>query len=410
MSFKTNWVNPVFIWHGFFLALTMSMLDFNTVLPSLISELSRSKLVLGALYAVLLGAPGIFNLVFSHFLQKYPYRKRFLLLGIYLRSLSFLGMAVFTYYFAVKNPYLTLVSFFGWIFLFAASGGFAGLAYSDIIGEMVQKGERSRIYAGREFAGGIAAFLGSLIVTKVFSFGKMAFPMNYAFVLMIGFLGLILASLGFWFIKVPPEAKQKKVEKGFVPFIKEIPERLKADPDLARFLIVENLTSFSLMVLPFYMIYAKDVMHADQSFIGRFLLSTVAGTVFSNIFWGFIAKYKGSKMVVRDCILLGGVIPIIAMILTPLGPGYFSIAFMLVGFIQSGREVGFEPYLLDIAPDDQRTLYLGIRGTLNIFVVLLPILGGFFIDTFGYYFTFGIVTAVMFTSFFILGTKKQKLA
>jgi hypothetical protein len=130
---KNYWVYPVFIWHGFFLALTMSMLDFNTVFPSLIAELSHSKLILGFLFSIILGAPGIFNLFFSHFLHARQYKKRFLLLGIYLRSISFLGMAFFTYYFGTKNSFLTMTSFFGWIFLFAASGGFAGLAFSDII-------------------------------------------------------------------------------------------------------------------------------------------------------------------------------------------------------------------------------------------------------------------------------------
>ena len=111
---------------------------------------------------------------------------------------------------------------------------------------------------------------------------------------------------------------------------------------------------------------------------------------------------------VRNCIFLGGIIPILAIILTPFGPSYFSIVFLLVGFIQSGREVGFDPYLLDIAPEDQRTAYLGIRGTLNLFVILLPILGGLFIDTIGYYLTFAIVTTIMFISFFILGIKSRK--
>ena len=44
-----------YIWHGFFLALTMSMLDLNTVFPALISELTQSKILFGSLYAIMLG-------------------------------------------------------------------------------------------------------------------------------------------------------------------------------------------------------------------------------------------------------------------------------------------------------------------------------------------------------------------
>ncbi|MDD4743923.1 MAG: hypothetical protein PHN53_04930 [Eubacteriales bacterium] len=64
-----------YIWHGFFLALTMSMLDLNTVFPALVSELTESKALFGLLYSIMLGAPLVFNLVFSHVLKTRPYKK-----------------------------------------------------------------------------------------------------------------------------------------------------------------------------------------------------------------------------------------------------------------------------------------------------------------------------------------------
>jgi MFS family permease len=85
-----------------------------------------------------------------------------------------------------------------------------------------------------------------------------------------------------------------------------------------------------------------------------------------------------------------------------LGPDYFTIVFFLLGFLVSGRRIGFEPYLLDIAPDERRTEYLGIRGTLNIFIVILPILGGIFINLVGYHITFLIVSAVMMLASFMM--------
>ena len=272
---------------------------------------------------------------------------------------------------------------------------------------MVPKGERSKLYASREFVSSIAALLGSLIVSRVFSPGKFVFPLNYTALFMIGFGGLVLASGAFWFIKEPPSEIEANRRKNLFSFIREVPQRLKADPDFARFILVENLTSFSLMILPFYMIFAKEVFAIDKSYIGRYLIFSVIGTITSNIFWGMVAKKNGSKMVVRNCILLGAFIPLIAMLIAPLGPQYFAVVFLLVGFIQSGREVGFDPYLLDIAPAEQRTVYLGIRGTLNLLVVVMPILGGLFIDAFGYYVTFFAVAVVMLFAYVLLGPKKQ---
>jgi len=194
----------IFIWHGAFLALTMSMLDFNTVFPALISNLTESKIIFGILYSIMLSTPLVFNIILSSFMHVHKYKKKFLLLGIYLRSFSFLGMALFIYFFGKQFPVLVVASFFFWIFLFSISGGFAGLAYSDIIGKLVKKGKRGKLFASRQFAMGIASFTGGMIVLNIFTLGKITFPYNYTITLIIGFVGLLIASIAFWFIEEPP--------------------------------------------------------------------------------------------------------------------------------------------------------------------------------------------------------------
>ena len=191
----------IFIWHGAFLALTMSMIDFNTVFPALISNLTKSKIIFGLLYSVMLGAPLVFNIILSSFIQVYRYKKKILLLGIYLRSFSFLGMAIFTWFFGKQFPLLVIASFFFWIFLFSISGGFAGMAYSDIIGKLVKKGKRGKLFASRKFTMSTFSFLGGMIVLNIFTLHRILFPYNYAITLIIGFTGLLVASIAFWFIK-----------------------------------------------------------------------------------------------------------------------------------------------------------------------------------------------------------------
>ena len=61
----------------------------------------------------------------------------------------------------------------------------------------------------------------------------------------------------------------------------------------------------------------------------------------------------------------------------------------------SGRKIGFEPYLLDIIPRTERVEYLGIRGSLNILIVILPLVGALIIKYFGFNVTFVVVTVMM---------------
>ena len=395
----------IYIWHGFFLTLTMSMIDFNTVFPSLISTLIDSKIIFGLLYSIMLGAPKIFNIVFSHYMNSFDYRKKFLLIGIYLRSFSFLGMAGFTYYFGRSSPELVIISFFFWILLFSISGGFAGISYSDIIGKTVAREERGKLYASKQFAASIAAFMGGMIVRNIFTGDNLAFPLNYSLILLIGAAGLVIAAFAFWKIEEPPSINKDKELLSLKEYIKKVPAIIKADKNFASFIVIENMASFSIMILPFYIVYAQDSFGIGSDYLGRYLLFQVAGTIVSNLFWGYISDRINSEAVVRICILGGAVVPLAALILSPLGPEVFSIIFFMVGFLISGRRVGFEPYLLQIAPDDRRTVYLGIRGTLNFMIVLLPLLGGVFINFFGYIFTFILVSAVMFSAYYLLRKK-----
>lgn len=233
------------------------MIDFSTVLPSLLSELTDSKGIFGFLYSILLGAPYVFNVVFGHVLASRGYRWKFLLSGIYLRSLAFLGMAAFTFWFAVEAPTLVVGSFFGWIALFSLSGGFAGLAQSDIIGKLVLKGERGRLYATKQFASGLASLLGGLTVARIFNTASLGFPRNFALSFLIGFVGLLIGAVAFWFIREPPSPPRARQET-LAALLRRVPALLRRDAEFRRFIVVENLSSFSLMILPFYMVFAKE--------------------------------------------------------------------------------------------------------------------------------------------------------
>lgn len=396
----------IFIWHGAFLALTMSMLDFNTVFPALVSNLTESKIVFGILYSIMLGTPYVFNIIISSFMHTHRFKQKFLLIGIYLRSFSFLGMAVFTWFFGKQFPMLVIASFFLWIFLFAFSGGFAGMAYSDIIGKLLMKGKRGKLFAARQFAMSTFSFLGGLIILNIFTLQRLPFPSNYTITLIIGSAGLLVASIAFWFLKEPPSIIRGSGKVYFRLFIKEVPSILKKDKEFTHFIIIENMSSFSLMIFPFYMLYAKDTFALNEAYVGRYLIFQTLGAIISNFLWGVISNKWNSKMIVRACILIGILTPALAIVLSRTGPDYYSIVFFLVGFMISGRQVGFESYLLDIAPSDNRIIYLGIRGTMNITIVLLPIIGGYFITYLGYNLTFILVILIMSAALILLGKQR----
>lgn len=157
------------------------------------------------------------------------------------------------------------------------------------------------------------------------------------------------------------------------------------------------------MVLPFYMVYATETFSIDTSYIGKYLLIQVVGMIVSNFVWGVVADLTDARRLVRTCIYVGASIPVIAIFLANTNADLFGFVFFLLGFIISGRKISFEPYLLDIVPGQQRTEYLGIYGTLNIFIVILPFIGGLLITWFGYIPVFILVSLAMMLSGWMVG-------
>ncbi len=316
-------------------------------------------------------------------------------------------MAIFTLLFAARAPLLVAGSLFGWILLFSLSGGFAGVSYADLVATLMPRGTRGRLYAAKQLAASVAMLVGGLVVVGAFRFRSLSYPSNYAVVLGIGAVGLVVASLGFWFIREHPRAPDVGPPETLRAFLRRVPVIIHRDRAFLRFILASNLSSFSLMLLPFYMIFARDELHVGSVWVGRYLMLQIGGAIVSNLIWGFLSGRRGSGSVVRTCIVLGGVIPLLALALRALGPAAFGLVFVLVGFVMSGRSVGFDPYLLDLAPEDQRTVYVGINGTLNFSRVVLPILGGAVMDLFGFDVAFVLTAGAMGVSLLLLGSRRE---
>lgn len=386
--------NGPFLWHGAFLALTMAMIEPNTVLPSLLSELTDSTAVFGLAYSLLLGAPLVFNLWFSRWQQGAPRRKPFLLVGISVRTLTFVGLAVVTLTSESLGSGWTLGLFLALILVFSLSGGFAGIAYTDLVGRTIAAEDRGQFYAWRQIVGGIAGLAGAVLVGALFAAPGMDFPLNYATGLLIGAGGLFVGALGFWFLNEPAEAQATPPSSR----LSDVGAILGRDRRFRRFLLLENVTALGLMVLPFYMVFVRVTFAEATSFLGYYVFAQTVGALSSNFLWAYLSRRLGSRWVMRLCIALGAVLPLAAWGLSLTGPLWFTGLFFLVGFVVSGRNVGFEPYLLEIAPADRRTLYLGIRGSLNVLVVVLPLVGGLLIQALGFLPTFLIVGLGMFAA------------
>ncbi|MDD3461468.1 MFS transporter [Mesotoga sp.] len=359
-----------FIWHASFLALTMAFVEVNTVLPSMILEAGGGSFAIGLVTAISTGIPLLAQVVFAGYLMSKPMKKPYLLLGIYLRvgalfSIGFLLLSSI-------GGITLLVLLFSIISVFSFGGVFAGISYTHLLGQSVVKQDRRSFMSYRQIAGSALSLLGGFVAKYIV--GNVSYPANYSLMFFIAGSSLFVASLGF--VGVREREVQGMEIPGFWKIMKSIPKTLKDDANLLNYIVFSNLTGFGLVLIPFYVLLAKDSFGLMGSDVGSFLLFQMIGMLGAGVLWNRFLKRRGLKRLLITCAIIGSLIPLIAYLLSTASPDFYLIVFLLSGITLSARKIGFEWLLIEISNNTNRALYTGVSGALSLVTALLPLILG----------------------------------
>ncbi len=394
---KRNFV--AFIWHAFWLALAQTFAERNTVLPGLIILVGGSQIEVGILTAITVGVPIVSQLAFAGFLSQKKYKKKFLLLGIYLRVGAFLG-TVWTLTKATSlTPALVIVFVFVWMFIYSVSGAFAGISYTDILGKSIKGETRKRFFVVRQFLSSIGVLISALIVREFLK--GFPYPNNYIYMFSAASVLLFIASMGFVVIKEKPTEKFRE-ERGFFQVLKFIPKLLREDTRFRNFIFLINFVQLPLTLIPFFVVLAKNNFELTKSSIGNFLLFQIFGMIVSNFLWHKVVKKYSFKGVIKSAIIIEIFLPLLALLAAKSSSIYFlGGIFFIAGTAMSAFKIAYEGMFLEITNETNRAMYQGIKGSLNITVAFFPLLSGVLINYIGFAPIFVGASVVAMLAFFI---------
>jgi MFS family permease len=367
------------MWHGAFLALGVSLTQPTTVISAFVAELTGSTVWVGGLSTVLIVAGALPQLFVAYRIEHIPRKMPYLLLAIYLRVFSWGVLAWLIFSIGDEQPLTLAWALVAMLVVFYAGGGLGNIPYTDIIGKIIPPGRRGAFFGGKEALAGPLAMGAALAARQILA--HVPYPNNYAFLFGLAALALTIASLGFWVIREPPgDAELQRSQSWGVYWqgIKKASQRLKT------LIIIELLTGFSLMVLPFYVVYAQDRVGAPPEAIGWFLFAQVSGGVAANFLWARLVDMLGSRWMLVSCAVVSTLTPLLAIALAPLGWPYLMLIFFLVGATFNGRKVGFQSALLELAPAAKRATYAGINVILILPLAFLSLGAGLFLQGFSY--------------------------
>jgi len=384
-----------FWWHAFFLAITIVFTEINTVIPSLILKAGGNEILLGFLTSILVGFPFITKFFFAFFLHSRPRKKPFLLIGIYVRTISLFSIGFITGNAKDINDALMITIIFVLMGFFSVGGAFAGISYVDVLGKTVLESKRRLTMSVKQFISAISTLVFGFAARYVVS--GFDYPKNYSYMFLIAGSALLIASFGFW--KLKEEKIEKKIEKIQLKNVFNIIKDLnKKDKNLFFYIIFLNLSAFSQTTIPFYIAYAKNGFGLTGQEVGNYMIFQVIGMIVATPIWYFISKRGSFKRIIKNCLILASITPLYALLSMNFGINFFIFTFLLTGFSLSARKIAVEGLLIEISQDNNRALYSGISGAFSIVSALFPILSGILISFLGYNFIFILVSVLVFSA------------
>ncbi len=380
--------------NGALFNLASAFIRGSSVLPAFLSQLTTSKVLIGL--SSNLGAAAWFlpqmlvaGLV-GHRGKKLP-------LYIWmaaLRSIFFAGLTISIFLFSNQKG-LMLPLFFSLFTLYAVAGGIAGVPFMEIVGKTIPPQRRGSFFGMRTFFGGLLGIGGGWIVEKIMVHNS--FPTNFGLIFTLAFISITIALIFFCFVREPwLQGERRNLRDALL----KGPQIFKEDANYRRFFFVRTLLGTYLLGMPFYILYAQRIMGGQDKLIGSYISFEMAGLIFSNVIWGRLSN-KGDNRFVLSLTSISGLLSPLLAIAFPPSPVSFRLVFFFLGATTSGLNIGYNNYLLEIAPQEERSTYVGFMNTIVSPTVFFSALGGLIINISSYIFLFGLVGGLCLLSFIL---------
>ncbi len=388
--------------NGGIFSLGDALQDTNLVLSVFVNRLSGSNVLVGFLQPVRLGGWFLLQLLLSARVQgardKLPYYR----VGATIRSASAVALAIAAW--MVRDQGLLLPLMFLFLATFSLAGGLSGIAFTEVVAKTIPSRMRGSFFAWRMFTGGVLALAGSFLVRYMLDDSRQAtFPRNYAVLFTLAALAISISMAAFGFVKEPTDGtSQPRV--GIGAQLRRARSLPSQNPSFRNFLLARIFIMLAEIASPFYIIYAKSALGLPTAIAGTYLIVSTVSNIASTYLWGQVSDRIGNRAVIRLVCLLGGMAPLLALAAAPINrhwggsPGLtvvtLGLVFVLLGVSRTGMNMGGMTFLLDVAPANDRTIYIGFTNTLVGIASLVTILGGVVVDALGYVVLFSLAVVL----------------
>lgn len=384
-----RWNYTVGILNGAIFGFVDALAAPSLTLALFITQLGGSSLLVGLMSAIYNGGWFVPQFLTAHRLQPLPLKKPVYKTAAVVRIVCWLLIVIATFLLGASNPPLLLVIFFILMTIYSLAAGLAGNAFMTIVAKVIPGQRRGSFFGWREFSGTAMGLLAGYLVAVALSPARgYVFPDNFAilFVLIFGAVGAGL----FLFAQVR-EPRETIGGQGltFVQQWRAARGMLRENHAYRRYLLTRFILAAGDLATPFYALYATRQLGAPDSIVGLYIGFTTFAALLATPLLSWLSDHHHLNWVL---VLAAGAtpfIPTLALLFGLFGRGdgvafWFGLIFLVYGVARTAANIAFPTFLLNLAPPEQRMLYIGFTNTMLGIATFIPVLGGTILDLFGF--------------------------
>jgi MFS family permease len=379
-----------------FFGIGLTFAGTATTLPAFASRLTDNPILIGLVGVLWSGGWTLPQIFAANYLSPMKRKMPLMLLLCWVSRPVFAVFALFVFLSRASPPGLTLGLLYLTAFLFVFVDSIVGVAWFDMLGKALQPRERGRLLGVGQTASGLLSVGAGFVIQAVLASVLLPFPFNYAVIFLLADAAFLISLGGLHLIKEPiePVAEKRVPMANYFP---QLVHLLRTDKPFLRVNIARLLVAFTAIASPFLAVYGIRNLGLPEETVGVFAIAQTFGSALAGLLLGWLADRSGAHTVIR---IVGGLyllVPICAFgasLVTGMAAAQTVIlagSFFFMGMGDGGIMLGFLNYVLEIAPAEQRPVYIGLTNTIIGIIILYPFLGGWIAGMAGYQTVFVVV-------------------
>lgn len=306
-------------------------------------------------------------------------KRLLIIVGSILNRSSWILMAFLPFLFAPERR-VAIVIMLATFRIMAANLGVP--AWTALQATLIPKSMRGKYYANRNMVLNGCAVLATFLATFLL---RLEFPTSYR---VLFFLTTILGLMSVYlfsqivFDQAPPKAKRASTDS-YLKKMKAFAKEIRSQQDFSSYVVSAIVWNLGIqMASPLFVVYFVEDLGGPAGFWALFSGVNLASMVLIQRYWGRLADFFGQKSVM----MVSGLGIITMPLWWWIAPNiWFPFIIHIVnGVFWGGYNLAAFNLLLEVTPDDNRSVYVGVYNTMmGVATAVGPLVGGFAAEILG---------------------------